>query len=160
MFSPGFHGHGAGDHPTSRMHRALIDPGLAVRAGTSWHPREYPSLFGAYALAAPGIPLDRIEERIDAVVERLARSGPTATELEDVRTKVRRGAALVYEGASHTGYRLGYFSTVATPEYEDRLLRAILGVRARDVRERARSLFRDEARVVVRFTPTEGASGD
>ncbi|HXW67257.1 MAG TPA: pitrilysin family protein [Thermoplasmata archaeon] len=156
LFAPGFRSRGPGEHPSSRLHRALIDPGLAVRAGTSWQPREYPSLFGIYALAAPGTRLDRLEERIDSVVAGLCRAGPTPTEIEDVRARIRRGAALVYEGASHTGYRLGYFATVARPEYEDELLRALLRVRAADVRERARALFRNDARLVVRYTPTDG----
>jgi zinc protease len=146
-------GRGA-EHPASRLYRALVDPGLAVRAGSSWQPRVYPDEFSIFALAAPGVALDRIEARIEREVERLARDGPTRTELEDVRTKVRRGASLAYEGASRTAFRLGYFASVAPEGFEDRLLRATLRVTAREVRDRARAMFRAERRVVVRYTPT------
>ena len=146
------------EHPSSRLYRALVDPGLAVRAGSSWHPREYPSLFTVWALAAPRQSLDRIEGVISSVLERLARSGPSRVELDDFRVKVRRGVRLAYEGASHVGFRLGYFSTVGSIEFEDRLYRALLSVRASEVRERARELFRDEAKVTVSYLPTSGAS--
>jgi zinc protease len=144
------------EHPASRLYRALVDPGLAVRASCHWQPQQYPDLFSIAALAAPGVALDRIEERIDRETERLARKGPTPTEMADARTKFRRGAALAYEGASRTGFRLGYFACVAPDGFEDRLLGALLKVSATQVRDRARELFEDRARVVVRFTPTEG----
>jgi zinc protease len=148
-------GRGA-EHPASRLHRALVDPGLAVRAGSSWQPRVYPAEFTIHAQAATGITLDRIEARIDREVERLARTGPRRSELEDVRTRVRHGAALAYEGASRTGFRLGYFASVAPPGFESSLLKRVLAVRADEVRERARSMFDAQSRVVVRYTPTGG----
>jgi zinc protease len=146
----------SGEHPSSRLYRALVDPGLAVRAGSSWQAREYPSLFTVWAQAAPGRSLDQLEEAIDSAIERIARSGPTATELDDFRAKVRRGAALAYEGSSHAAFRLGYFALAGPPAFEDRLYSSLLAVRARGVRDRARELFGDHARVVVRYSPTKG----
>ena len=149
-------GRGA-EHPAARLHRALVDPGLAVRAVSSWQPRVYPSEFTVHAQAAPGIRLDRIEDRIDREVERLARTGPTRAELEDVGTRVRHGASLAYEGASRTGFRLGYFASIGPVGFERDLLHRVLAVRATDVRERARAMFTTESRVVVRYTPIGGA---
>ncbi len=146
----------AAEHPSARLYRALVDSGLAVRATSDWRPRVYPGLFTIHAQAAAGVRLDRLERAIDAVLERLGRSGPTVSELNDVRAKIRRGALLAYEGASRTAFRLGYFSVVRSPEYEGRLFRALLRVKANEVRERARSLFVDEARAVVRFEPLDG----
>ncbi len=150
-------GRGA-EHPASRLHRALVDPGLAVRAVSSWQPRIYPSEFAIHAQAAPGVALDRIEARIDRELERLARTGPTGSELDDVRTRVRHGAALAYEGASRTGFRLGYFASVAPPGFEAELLRRVLAVRPNAVRDRARAMFEDSSRVVVRYSPTGGTA--
>jgi len=151
-------GRGA-EHPSSRLYRALVDPGLAVRATSEWRPREYPGLFTVHAQAARGVPLDRLEEAIDAEIVRLTRTGPSRRELEDVRTKVRRGAALAYEGASRIGFRLGYFATVGSIEFEDELMRSLLRVTADQVQDRAKDLFRPDGRVVVRFTPTEANGG-
>jgi len=149
----------APEHPSARLYRALVDTGLAVRATSEWRPRYYPGLFTIQALAAPGITLDRLEREIESVVERLARTGPTAREMNDIRTKIRRGAALAYEGASRTAFRLGYFSVLRSPEYEDEVFRSVLRVTAADVRLRAQTLFRPESRVVVRYEPT-GRDGD
>jgi zinc protease len=157
LFSAGGGWGRSGEHPSARLYRALVDTGLAVRATSEWRPRQYPGLFTIQVQAAKGATLDRIEASVDSVVERLGRTGPTATELVDLRAKVERGAALAYEGASHTGFRLGYFATIRSPEFEDALFRRLLRVTAEDVRVRARELFRDESRVVVHYTPTGGA---
>ncbi len=148
------------EHPSSRLYRALVDPGLAVRATSEFRPKFYPSLFMVQALAAPGVSLDRLEREVDQALGRLARTGPTRTELEDIRTKVRRGAALAYEGASRCGFRLGYFATIRSPEYEDELLESVLRVKGGEVRDQARRLFTPENRTVVRYTPTGGDGTD
>jgi zinc protease len=149
----------ATEHPSARLYRALVDRGLAVRATSECRAREYPGLFTIQALAAPGISLDRLEEAVEVVVDRLIRSGPTTTEMNDVRAKIRRGALLAYEGASRTAFRLGYFSVIGSPEYEDQLFRALLRVTAAQVRAQARALFTAETRVVVRFHPDPKRAG-
>ncbi len=154
MFSAGAGWWRSAEHPSARLYRALVDPGLAVRAASDFRPKFYPGLFTIQALAAKGVSLDRIEREIERVVERVARTGPTAQEMEEIRTKIRRGAALAYEGASRIGFRLGYFSVLRSPDYEDELYRAVLRVRAEEVRARAREMLRPEHRVVVRYTPT------
>ncbi len=148
----------AGEHPSSRLYRGLVDPGLAVRATSEWRPRSAPGLFTVQAQAAAGVGLDRLEAAVLKILARLAADGPTAGELREIRTRVRRAAALAYEGASRTAFRLGYFSVFRAPELEDELLRGILGVGRAEARQRARELFRSEQRVVVRFRPTGTAS--
>jgi len=159
LFSPGW-GRRSGEHPSSRLYRALVDPGLAVRASSEWRPRSDPGLFTIQAQAAPGVGLDRLERALDRVLDRLARDGPTPREIEDVRTRIRRAAALSYEGASWTAFRLGYFSVFRSPDLEDEIFARILRVAPREVRDRARALFRAEQKVVVRYRPTGEASGN
>jgi zinc protease len=156
LFSAGPGWGRAGEHPSARLCRALVETGLAVRATSEWRPRVYPSLFTIQAQAVRGVPLDRLESSIDAVVDRFMKKGPTALEMNDARTRIRRGAALAYEGASRTGFRLGYFAVLQSPAYEDRLFSQLLAVRAKEVRDRARELFQPDSRVVVRYEPTGG----
>jgi zinc protease len=156
LFSAGAGWGRAAEHPSARLYRALVDTGLAVRATSEWRPREYPGLFSVQAQAADGVSLDRLEGAVDTLIERLMKTGPTRTELDDLRTKVRRAAAMAYEGPSRIGFRLGYFSVLRSPQYEDELFRSILSVTARQARDRARALFRPESRIVVRYTPTGG----
>jgi len=159
LFSAGAGWGRSPEHPSARLYRRLVDPGLAVRASSEWRPRAHPGLFAIHAQAAAGVRLDRIESVILAEVERLARGGPTATELEDARTKVARGAELAYEGASRAGFRLGYFAMLGDPGFERRLLRQILTTPAARVASEAKRLFQPENRVVVRYEPSEATSG-
>ena len=160
LFSAGAGWWRSTEHPSARLYRALVDTGLAVRATSEFRPKFYPSLFMVQALAADGVSLDRLEREVERTLERVARSGPTRSELDDIRTKVRRGAALAYEGASRCGFRLGFFSTIRSPSYEDELLRAVLRVTVKEVRDQARQLFESGHRVVVRYTPSGGGDGD
>jgi len=157
MFSAGGRAR-SGEHPSARLYRALVDPGLAIRATSEWRAHVHPGLFTIYAQASPGVPLDRVEATIDRALDRLARDGPTRGELEEARTKVERGAALAYEGATRAGYRLGYFASIMPPGFEDRLYRAILATPASTVRATARSLFSKDQRAVVRYEPTGGST--
>jgi zinc protease len=154
LFSAGASWGRAGEHPSSRLYQALVDSGLAVRATSEFRPRMHPSLFTIAAQAAPSIPLDRIEAAVTKELARLARDGPTARELADVRTKVRRGAELAYEGASRSGFRLGYFAMLGRPGFEARILREILRVDRPAVRARAAAIFATGRRVAVRYEPT------
>jgi len=148
------------DHPSSRLYRGLVDPGLAVRASSEWRPKRYPNLFTVSAQAASGVSLDRLEAALERILDRLAEHGPTPTEIAECRTKLVRAAALAYEGATRTGFRLGYFAVLGSPQLEDRVFRALLRVTASEVRAQARALFPTERRTVVRFEPTAGGSHD
>jgi len=145
----------SGEHPSSRLYRGLVDPGLAVHASSDWRPRRYPGLFTVQAQAAAGVSLERLETALLRILARLADAGPSDREVEESRTKIRRGSTLAYEGASRTGFRLGYFSVLRSTRFEDELFSALLRVSAREVRARASAMFRPEARTVVRYSPTE-----
>ncbi len=118
-----------------------------------YRPRAYPGLFLISAQAAPGVRLEDLERAIHRETDRLAKTGPTASELDETRRKIRRGAELSYEGASGTGFRLGYFAMLGDDRFESRLLDAVLKVPARAVREYAGKLFRPERRAVVAYEP-------
>ena len=151
MFSAGMSWRGRREHPTARLYRALVEKGLAVRATSGWSPRFYPSLFMVQAQAAAGVSLNRLERALESTIDRLSREGPSSKEMSDVRTRIRRGATLAYEGATSTGFRIGYFSTLHSLALEDQLYHRLLHVSARAVRDQARVLFRPESRVVVRY---------
>ncbi len=144
------------EHPSARLYRALVDPGLAVEAVSSFRPRFYPGLFLLLAQAAEGVSLERLETAIQRETDRLARSGPTRAELVDARERIRRGAELAYEGARGTGFRLGYFAMFSDPGFEQRLLDSLLGAGSEAIRSAARSLFRPSRKLVVGYAPDGG----
>lgn len=146
----------SGEHPSARLYRRLVAPGLAIRATSEWRPRSDPGLFVLHAQAAVGVAPERLEAALLGELEAIARAGPTAQELREIREKVRVAAALAYEGPTRTAFRLGYFSLLGSRGYERRLLESVLATPAHAIREQARKLFRAEARTVVRFDPSEG----
>lgn len=154
LFTAGTSWRASADHPSSRLYRELVSRGLAVRAGSEWRPTANPGLFNIHLQAARGVPAARLESACDAVVDRLVRSGPTAAELSAAREKIRRGAELAYEGASRTGFRLGFFSLLGPPEFEGALLTRLLRLSATEIREQAQRLFARERRMVVHYAPT------
>ncbi len=144
----------AKEHPSSRLYRSLVDAGLAVRAVSEFHPRVHPSLFTTTVLSAPGVRLDRVEGTVDAAMEELKRTGPTREEMREARLRIARGAALAYEGASRTAFRVGWFASMRSPTFERELYGRILKVRANEVREAARAIFDPSSRVIVTYEPT------
>ena len=147
------------EHPSARLYRRLVDTGLAVRATSEWRARRDPGLFHVHVQAADGVRLDRLEAAVISETARLARDGPTSTELADARTKIARGAELAYEGASRAGFRLGYLSLLGPTTLEGQWLRALAATPASAVRDQARLLFQSDRQVVVRYEPEESRAG-
>ncbi|MHB1435156.1 MAG: M16 family metallopeptidase [Thermoplasmata archaeon] len=159
LFHPGWvDGHRA-DHPNSRLYRALVDPGLAVRATSRWQPRVDAGLFSIQAQAAPGIPSQRLEAEIAKQVDRLRHRPPSTSELAEIRMRARRGYAAAYEGASRTAFRLGFFETLGGRILERRLFEALNRVSVTEVHRVARRLFVAEGRCTVVYEP-RGGIGD
>ena len=148
------------EHPSARLYRRLVDSGLAVRATSEWRPRLHPGQFTVHAQAAHGVPISRLETALLEEVDRLAHDGPTRAELAEARTKLRRGAQLAYEGASRSGFRLGYFAMLGPEGFEASLLAAALRADASLVRAAASRLFTPEHRTLVRYEPTEAADAE
>ncbi len=147
------------EHPASRLYRRLVDPGLAVRAVSEFRPRVHPGLFTVHVQAAPGIRPSKIESALDAELDRLVRDGPTAHELAEAKTKLRRGSILAYEGATRAGFRLGYFAMLGAPSLERDLLHRVLRTSRSSVHAVAREMFRPVARTTVWYLPTEESHG-
>jgi zinc protease len=153
MFAAGGGWGHSGEHPSSRLYRALVDTGLAVRATSEWRPRLYPSLFTIQAQAAAGVGVDRLEAAIDRTIRRLQSKGPTRTELADAKSKIRQGAALAYEGATRAGFRLGFFAVLGPEQREELLLDHLLRLSSQQIRKQAEELFRADGRCVVTYEP-------
>ena len=60
---------------TSRLHRALVDDGMATFVGASASRLRDPGLFAAYAQPVPGVTLDALEASIRAEIARVAEDG-------------------------------------------------------------------------------------
>lgn len=81
-----------GQGRSSRLNQALVEHAqAAVQAGTSFRPGFDPSLFLVYAVGTPGGDLAKLEALLDAELERVAREGVSATELDKARNQALAG---------------------------------------------------------------------
>jgi zinc protease len=76
------------DGLSSRLNKSLVyDQQLATAVASFNATSEIASVFVVQATARPGVPLSKIEPIITAEITRLAKEGPSAEELERVKTK-------------------------------------------------------------------------
>ena len=149
-----------GGGANSRLYRALVvEKRLATTAG-SWY--QGTSLddtrFGIYGTPAAGVPLDKLEAAVDAEVDAMLDTGPTAEELE--RSKSRMIADFVYAQDNQSqlvrlyGASLATGSTVRAVLERPERLRAVTAEQVRDVARR----YLDKRRSVTGYLVKDGAA--
>ena len=149
-----------GGGANSRLYRALVvEKRLATTAG-SWY--QGTSLddtrFGIYGTPAAGVPLDKLEAAVDAEVDAMLDTGPTAEELE--RSKSRMIADFVYAQDNQSqlvrlyGAALATGSTVRAVLERPERLRAVTAEQVRDVARR----YLDKRRSVTGYLVKDGAA--
>lgn len=87
---------GGGD--TSRLHRALVEKGLASDVRSVYVPFKDPSLITFYASPVSGVSHDDVEEAIRSTIATLTRRGVTKHELEKVLAGLETDMALARDG--------------------------------------------------------------
>lgn len=123
---------------TSRLYQSLVaDEQVASSAG-GWYSGLYldSGTIGIYAVAADGVPLDRVEQSIDRVLHDLRENGATQAEVD--RAKKQFLAEFVFESDSQVALARRYGSGLAlglTVEQIDRWPGSIAQVTLDDVRK-------------------------
>jgi zinc protease len=137
----------------SRLYRALVDRGIASCTSGSLLPTEEPFLYMVSATATEGTGLASVENAALEVLDEVAGSGITPSELTKAKTQLN--ARLVFDSDSITNiaHQIGYFETIASPECFPAIGRAIQAVTLESVAEVARDLFRPSNRTVAWFDP-------
>lgn len=148
---------GAAMGRSSRLHRRLIDTGLAVAAGAYVRSLQYAGLFMLSAAPAPSVSLAELEEALFGEVERL-REGEVSEE-EFVRAKKQLRASWLYtlESAMNQAVLLGSTALTRGVERFDRALEDLEAVTPADVLRVARTYLDPRRRTVAHFVPEDGA---
>jgi zinc protease len=114
----------------SRLHKALVETGLATGAGCSFDAEAAGA--GAFTLSAtlrPGIAPERLEAAMDAAVSRLLQDGPTEDERARAVRQITAGAVLALDGFDTAPRMLGGTLAVGLPmdtvEFWPRRLREV-----------------------------------
>ena len=144
---------GAPPQRKARLYTALVERGLASVVGGALLPTAQPFLYTISLTATSGVELSVLEgaalEAIGSVLER----GVSDAEVDRARHQLR--ARLVFDNDSVTNiaHQLGYFETVTTPDYFERLNERISAVTAAEVSEVAARRLRATSRTIGWFRP-------
>ena len=103
-----------GGGTTSRLYRSLVvENNLAVSAG-SWYRAENigPSVFGFYASPQDGISIEKLENKIDSVINSVVSGGVSQEEVYDAKTQLQRSAVFAKDSVTAPARTIG--SALAT----------------------------------------------
>ena len=144
---------GAGE--SGRLWRRLVkDDSLALSLSVSLDERRGPSLFRVFALARPGVTLERLEAEILLDLERFAADGPTPREMERVRRMVLASAVRATQTTQAIAFLLSEYGVYdGNPGLFPRDVEAVLALDAAAVREAAARLLVPARRSVVTVVP-------
>jgi zinc protease len=101
----------------ARLYRALVERGLASAVSGAFMPTAEPFLYTLTFTAMEGVPLDAVESAALDEIERVRTAGIRPDEIERAKRQLR--ARLVFENDSVTNiaHQIGYFETIAGPDY-------------------------------------------
>ena len=142
----------------ARLYSALVERGLASSVSGSLFPTSDPFLFTVSLTAAAGVPLDVLEEAALAEIDRARRGGLSAQEITRAKRQLRTRLVLENDSVTSVAHQLGYFSTVAGPNYLTELQARIDAVTPEDVATIAREKLGSMMRTVGRFQPVGEAA--
>ena len=145
---------------SARLYRALVERRLASSVGGALLPTRDPFLYTISATASEGTPLATLEQAASAELDQVVSDGITGQELARAKNQLR--ARLVFETDSVTNiaHQLGFFETVASPDYFQALWGRLEKVTADEVSEAARRYLRPANRTIGWFQPLPAVSGD
>ena len=149
-----------GDGDSSRLYQRLVEKEqAAVDVGTQFDAGFDPGLAWVYAVVPPGGDVSRTEKLIDEEIARLARDGPTPTELSKARNQALAGFWRGLETISGKAQALGQYEIFhgdyhklfgAPAEYES--------ITADEVKRAAATVLRRENRTVGVLESTAGSA--
>ncbi len=144
---------GAGE--SGRLWRRLVkDESLALSLSVSLDERRGPSLFRFFALARPGVSLERLEAEILLDLERFASDGPTPREMERTRRMILASAVRATQTTHAIAFLLSEYGVYdGDPGLFPRDVETVLALDADAVREAAARLLVAARRSVVTVVP-------
>lgn len=151
-----------GGGETGRLWRRLVkDDELALSLSIHVDERRGPSLFRFFALARPGIGLERLETEILADLARVAAEGPSVREMDRVRRMVLSDVVRMTQTTQAIAFLLSEYALYdgdAALWRSD--LEALLDLDAATVRDAAGRAFTEARRSIVTVTPAPGAHAE
>jgi zinc protease len=139
----------------ARLYMALVERGLASMVSGAIMPTADPFLYTLSFTTMEGMPLDTVEAAAVEALERVRIAGIEPEELARAKRQLR--ARLVFETDSVTNiaHQIGYFATVAGPDYLGEMQSRIDAVTLEQVWDVATRRLGSSTRTVGWFRPLE-----
>jgi zinc protease len=150
-------GHVPRPQRSARLYRALVDTGLASAVGGSLAPTAQPFLYSVQATVMEGQSLALLETAVLTELDRLAKDGVTAAELDKAKAQLRARFVFDMDGVTDIAHQLGYFETIGSWQDAFTLGDRLNAVTAADVHEAARATFASRNRTIGWFEPVADA---
>ena len=137
----------------ARLYTRLVDAGLATAVSGALLPTIDPFVYTLSFTVADGVELATLEQAVEAEIDRVRTVGISGDELARAKRQLR--ARLIFDNDSVTNiaHQLGYFETVAGPDYLAQLPARVASVTADEVSAAARRRLVPSARTTGWFRP-------
>ncbi|HYG68108.1 MAG TPA: pitrilysin family protein, partial [Anaeromyxobacteraceae bacterium] len=147
----------AGTKSARLVKRLVMEERIAQDVSASQASSALASMYTVVATPKPGIGLDRIEREIDEELQKIARTPPTAEELERAKNTLESAMIFSLEPVGGFGGRAAtlanYYLRAGDPGYFDEDLARYRAVTATDVSEAASRWVAHRNRVVLTVVP-------
>lgn len=138
---------------SSRLFRALVEPGLALEVCSSIAPRQAPGLYRLTLALPDAFQLQPAEEAVLEQLERLKNQEVSDVELARARNLLVAGEFLAQNSLSKRAFQLGYFESIASYRLLNEIEPKISRVDKDDLRRVAIRYFSENARTVGSLVP-------
>jgi len=144
---------GGGGGRSSRLHRALVDGGLATEASSGLIPSADPTVFRIVATVRSGVEVAAVEAAVHREVARLQQEPVPAAELDKVKRQALAQFVYLRDGVSRRAAALGAFAAVDRPQTLAAVADAIGRVTADDLARVAGAYLVETRRTVGWYVP-------
>lgn len=144
---------------SARLYRALVEGRLASAVSGGLVPTADPYLYTISITAREGASLEAIEQAAMAEIDRVAREGITAQELEKAKNQLRARTVFENDSVTNIAHQLGFFETVASVDLFLTATRRVEQVTREQVADAAASILRATNRTVGWFKPLAPGAG-
>jgi zinc protease len=139
----------------ARLYTSLVDCGLASAVSGALLPTAEPFLYTLSFTAMEGVPLAVLEAAALEEIERVRIAGVDLAEVVRARRQLRARLAFENDSVTNIAHQLGYFETVAGPDFLPRVQACIDAVTPEQVQAVAQRRLGAATRTVGWFRPRE-----
>ena len=149
-------GGGSANNRSARLYRSLVTAGLARSVSSSADLNLDPHLWTFSATALPGVEPGRIQDALDAEIDRLGGDLAPEDEFQKARTQIRAQYVYARETVTSQAFWLGQMESVDHAARVDTLADELAAVTPEDVRRVARKWLVRDQRTVGWQLPVDG----